>query len=82
METLQEFVAQHEREAVYHSIACVCGSRHTKRIGDRLYQCQDCGTDAKPTNLMLFCGRDGLYVLPMMVGREVELAKSADEAAA
>jgi len=52
----------------YHSIACICGSRHTRRVGKRVYQCQTCGMD-----LMLFVGADaGAFTLPIRTGLELE----------
>lgn len=59
---------------VYHSLMCMCGSRRTKRVGERLYQCQTC----LKTN-MLFCGSEGVFTVPPTTGLEIDHARANGE---
>ena len=55
--------------AVYYSIACVCGSRRTKRMGHRIYQCQTCGE----TVMTFYGAKDGaFYSVPIETGQAIE----------
>jgi ribosomal protein L37AE/L43A len=64
-----EFTPQRDADgAVYYSIACVCGSRRTRRMGHRVYQCQTCGQ-----TVMTFIGAEaGAYSVPLATGVSME----------
>ena len=68
------FVPHRDPDGVaYHSLQCICGSRRTKRMGERLYQCQTCMT----TN-MLFCGAEGVFTMPVATGLEMDRERKGD----
>jgi len=74
---MNEFTPQRDPDGVaYHSIACVCGSRRTKRMGHRIYQCQTC----METVMTFMSARVGAYSVPIQTGLAMREAQAYGEA--